>query len=495
MIVNFKRLLVIEIGTMDRDRLINSFLTAFLVGVSLAALLWKNNLLSCLGIGVIFLGFFHLRKQPLVLVIVLVACLLGVLRLGFDIESWREYRNYKGEVVAELKSFPEIRAGQQLAVLEIKSIGEKIFDSDFPKLMATFNFFDQIIPGQRFILNGKLRALRLVDLRERDDWFRKKINFQMEQPNFQIVDQDRFNLLGWIFIGRSFLMAKINQLFDQQTATLVAGVILGERGNIDKAILNDFKTTGLTHILAVSGFNITIIINFILLALIRFGKWWRLGLALMVIVLFVILTGASASVIRAGVMGILALLIRTTARSASILKVLLISGALIVFFDPTVLNFDLSFQLSFGATLSLILFADWIEDFDFRPGWWKELVLMVIWQTIAAQLIVLPIIFVNFGQISLISPMANLLTAPLIPVLMFLGIVTILIGQVWLFLGQIVGVSAQLLVIILLKITNLLAQIPLASWTFGEGQYWLAIVYWYFLFRFFRKRKLVPSSD
>ncbi|MCC7432305.1 ComEC/Rec2 family competence protein [Candidatus Peregrinibacteria bacterium] len=478
---------------MNRDGLINSFLIAFLAGVSLGALLWKNNLLSCLGVGVVFLGLLYLRKRATVLMIVFLGCLLGLLRLGFDIESLREYRNYDGEVVAELKSFPEIRSGQQLAVLEIRSIGEKVFLGDFPKLMATFNFFDRIIPGQRFILEGKLTALGLVNLRERDDWFRKKLNFQMEQPNFQIIYEDKFNLLGWLFIGRTFLLAKINQLFDQQTATMVAGVILGERGNIDKAILNDFKTTGLTHILAVSGFNITIIINFILLGLIRFGKWWRLVLVIMVIVLFVILTGASASVIRAGVMGVLALLIRTSARSASILKVLLISGALIVFFDPTVLNFDLSFQLSFGATLSLVLFADWIDDFDFRAGWWKELVMMVIWQTIAAQLIVLPIIFVNFGQVSLISPIANLLTAPLIPVLMFLGILTILIGQVWLFLGQIVGVSAQLLVIILLKVTNLLAKIPLASWTIGEGQYWLAIVYWYILFKLFRKRKLGPS--
>lgn len=463
---------------------------AFLVGVAVSSLIWKINLPGILALGLVLYSVRYYLLGWNKLIWIFICALAGIFLMLLNLQNYLQYNNLLSPVIAEITAFPELRGREKQVFL--KTVSENGI-SDGISLMANLNFYDQVEPGDFLRLEGQLTPVNRLMLLKRDDLFRKKINYIVNDLDFEIVDKNNLNFLGHIYRWKSFLLNRVNSFFDKNTATLVAGVLMGERSDIDQNILENFKTTGLTHILAVSGFNITIIINFVVILMAGLNKWLRMLMISLLIFLFVIFTGGSASVVRAGVMGVLALMIKTTGRNSSLIKILLISTVLIVCFDPLVLNFDISFQLSCGATLGLLMFADRIDNLGLREGWFQEFLLTSLWQTIAAQLIVLPIIFVNFGQISLISPLANLLVAPLVPLMMIFGAITILIGILWPQIGQFIGLFAGLIGQVLLSITETISKIPLASIQIGEEQYWLAILYWYLLFKFFHKQKLVPG--
>jgi competence protein ComEC len=216
-----------------------------------------------------------------------------------------------------------------------------------------------------------------------------------------------------IWLMRQWLNEQLSAAVKEPAASLLMGILIGERGNLPKDLTDNFQITGLTHILAISGFNITLIINLILLLLAGARKGWRWLASCLLIGFFVFLTGGSASVVRAAVMGVLALSVKTLGRKIGVLQLILMSTFLIVIMDPTILNFDLSFQLSLVATMSLVFFADFWELAVSKP--WQVWVWEGISLTVAAQVLTLPLIFFGFGKISLISPISNLLIGPMIP--------------------------------------------------------------------------------
>lgn len=286
------------------------------------------------------------------------------------------------------------------------------------------------------------------------------------------------------------LLRIFSENLTEPSASLVAGILIGERGSLPDELADDFQITGLTHILAISGFNITLIITLVVFAAAGLGKRKRFVVSLAIIVFFVIITGASASVVRAAVMGLLVLFVKTVGRRAKPLKIILMSVFLIVFWDPRLLNFDLSFQLSMMATLSLIWFSSWLE-MDFKQGW-KSFLWEGIATTLAAQVITLPLIFYHFGRISLISPISNLFVGPLIPLMMILGAGVFVLAVTFPFATFIVAGLTQLLINSTAFIVGLLADLPGAQIELGEGALWLALGYYVFVFIVFRKRILAP---
>ncbi|MBI2637664.1 MAG: ComEC/Rec2 family competence protein, partial [Candidatus Sungbacteria bacterium] len=254
----------------------------------------------------------------------------------------------------------------------------------------------------------------------------------------------------YLYLLKSKFSESINSSLPEPHASFLSGLLLGEKRAIPKNLLEDFKTTGTTHIVALSGYNITIvadsIVKFLALLSIPFGvSFW---LALSSVALFTLLTGASASVVRAAVMGILVLVARREGRLYSIRNALVFAGAVMIFQNPKILRFDTAFQLSFLATLGLVYISPIIDGYFekikirflqyIQPRFLEEqtkhskksFLREIFISTLSAQCAVLPLLIYSFGSISLISPITNLLVLSAIPATMFFGFFTGVAGLI-----------------------------------------------------------------
>jgi competence protein ComEC len=237
---------------------------------------------------------------------------------------------------------------------------------------------------------------------------------------------------------------------------------VGTRSRLPDSITQDFRRTGLSHITAVSGYNISIIavvlMNMLAALLSRRRAFW---VVIAILGVFMILTGLQASVIRATIMGLFALFAQRIGRVPTPLHALVLAGAVMVAFDPLILLFDVGFQLSFLATLGILTVAPRLEDRFPQSrafGVFGEAAIM----TISAQLFVLPLLIYYFHSVSLVSLPVNILVLPLIPALMLLGFMAGITSWIPI-VGSVVGFFAWSLGKLILIIVHWFANIPWAS--------------------------------
>lgn len=199
--------------------------------------------------------------------------------------------------------------------------------------------------------------------------------------------------------------------------------MIGERANLSTETKKHFNNAGLTHIIAVSGFNITLILVFLSFLFRSFPIAVRIVLALVCVGFFTLLVGPQVSVLRASVFGLISYVILLSGKKIRAFSVLLAVAVGFVLLDPLILNYDVSFQLSFLAVFGLLFFGDFFDRiFSFLPKWLglRESLAMCL----AAMVFTLPIVMMNFGQVSIIAPIANIAVVPLIPLVMLGGFVS-----------------------------------------------------------------------
>jgi competence protein ComEC len=266
------------------------------------------------------------------------------------------------------------------------------------------------------------------------------------------------------FLKQKFISV-VNQILPEPQASFLGGLLYGEKRSIPNNLKEAFKKTGTAHLVALSGYNISIVAGFITGTLSWFWIPRRLAFLLSVLAIFgfVLLTGASASVVRAAIMGTIVLLGKNIGRLSRIRNVLAFSAAVMLWQNPKILAFDLGFQLSFAATIGLILFSPYFQEkFYFLPTWLN--IREAASATFAALIFTFPILLYNFGTFSLIAPLANFLVVPLIPLTMGLGFVSLLLGLVYLPLGKIAGWFVWLPLTYEIFIIKKLAHFPAFEW-------------------------------
>ncbi len=264
---------------------------------------------------------------------------------------------------------------------------------------------------------------------------------------------------------REIFEAQINKVFPEPQASFLAGLLTGSRRGMPEHLTDAFKRTGLTHIVAISGFNITIIIAIIAGALFFLPLKWRFLPTVLCIVLFTLFVGASASVVRASIMGILGLFALQTGRLKNLRLIILWTACAMLLWNPKQLWYDAGFQLSFLAVIGLSETAPFLEK------WLKKVpstlgIRDALTVTIAAQVFAMPWVVYQFGTLSLISPLANILVAPLIPFAMLFGFLGTIVSFVSIPVGQLFGFVAWGCMELILLITTTLAALPFASLTF-----------------------------
>lgn len=249
----------------------------------------------------------------------------------------------------------------------------------------------------------------------------------------------------------------------EPTNSLMAGLLLGSRKGMPEQLTLDFQTTGLSHIVAISGYNITLIVSILLAIFKPLGRRLSLAISALGIILFTLFVGASPAVVRACIMGLIGLLALSSERKGQALLTLLLAGTIMVAWNPKILVYDVGFQLSFLATLGLIVVSPLLEPYlQWLP---KRLAIRdSITLTLSAQIMALPVILLNFQTLSLISPLSNLLVAgPIIPFTMFFGFLGTMASFIWLPIAKLIGFPGYLLSEYLTKVIHLTAKIPYAA--------------------------------
>ena len=241
---------------------------------------------------------------------------------------------------------------------------------------------------------------------------------------------------------------------------VLQGMVLGDDEGVDQGSIDDFRRSGLLHIMAVSGENVILLCTMWAFAFSLLGipRLVRTTLLVPVVGTYVLLTGASPSIVRAGVAGIVGLLAVLASRPTDGWLLWLVPAAWLLTRNPNNL-FDVSFQLSFGAVAGLLLLARPITRLcGFLPGALAQMVGV----TTAASLSTAPISMLTFGSASLVSVPANVAGGFVLGPIMFVGMLSLLLGFVGSWLSAPLNVVAGLFIGFLLEVSRLFGRLPFA---------------------------------
>ncbi len=342
----------------------------------------------------------------------------------------------------------------------------------------------KVQPGDRLELVGKLAEPKelLGETFPYRDWlFRQGIYTTLSYPKLhKLAAGQQFFLTGWFAALNQSTRQVLSRYIPDEEGGLLAGILLGDKSGLSSATRQDFTTDGLTHIIVVSGSNISIMILLLTFLLNRLlNRRTTLWLALGSLAGYVLLVGLSPSVNRAAIMGGLAIIGLLLGREYRAWLGLSASAFLMTLWWPFVL-LDIGFQLSFMATLGLIWLArPWTEITERRS--WPRFLQEGLVLTLAAELLTLPLTGFYFHQISLVSVLANLLVIPLLVTVTALG--SLLLAVAWLplvgpFLALPVGGVAWLGLAYILAMVKFCAILPLAALVVPDFHpIWLFIYY------------------
>jgi competence protein ComEC len=299
----------------------------------------------------------------------------------------------------------------------------------------------------------------------------------------------------WMLNLKNIFVERIDQFFSQPEGALLAGVLFGEQAGLGPDLQNKFRRTGIIHIVVLSGFNVTIVAIFIVWVLSRFlSPRIALLFGIVGIILFAILVGAGATIIRASAMAILAIIARLYGREYEVMRGLFLAAFLMVLQNPKILLWDISFQLSFLATLSLVSFSPLLEKyFHFVPESFTLRETFV--STFAAQVFVLPLLLYSIGEFSIVSPIVNILVVPWVSITMLLGFISALLGLIWSGFGMLFMVPTFIILWLQIKIVDFFGSLSFASVIVPQFPLWLLGVTYILLSAWVVKIQLKNTRD
>ena len=280
--------------------------------------------------------------------------------------------------------------------------------------------------------------------------------------------------------ARSYLIRHFNQTLAEPYNYFLAGFVLGEKREMPEDLREKFTRTGTLHLMAVSGSNVGLVLLFayIVSALLRFPRRLKFTFLAATIIFFALLTDLQPSVVRASVMALLALVAFYTQRDVNFLNLVSLTALLILIYDPRAL-FEVSFQLSFAATLGIGLLVPQMGKiydliFQHRPGLFYRGLVLPFFVSVAAILGVAPLQIYYFHNFPLIGFLSNLVVVPLVGASIILASLSALFSLLWFPLSQVLVASNWLILKLTLLSVDFFGDLPFAlvkaphppSWAF-----------------------------
>jgi competence protein ComEC len=400
---------------------------------------------------------------------------------SFDSEVGQK-ATFLGEIVDE----PSIGESNQKLTIETysgKSSTEILLSTDLGtdyKYGDEINFTGKLKKPENF-LTDQGKTFDYVNYLRKDGIF-----YAMSYPTIEIVSHGHGNKIqSVLFSAKEKFLEKMNLVIPNPENIFMGGLILGEKASFSQAFRQSFVNTGTIHIVALSGYNVTIVAEWIMKLFAFLPLNFGIGLGILAIILFILMTGGSSTAIRAGIMATLALVARATGRNYDVARALILACVFMILLNPLLLVYDVSFQLSVLATVAVIFFAPriekyflWVPDkFELRD---------IVSVTCAAYIFVFPFILYEMGNFSLVALPSNVLILPFIPFTMMLGFMTGIVGLIWSVLSVPFGYVSYFFLHYELSVISFFSNLPFASFSFPDFPLFLTIlIYAYFVYRLF----------
>lgn len=277
-----------------------------------------------------------------------------------------------------------------------------------------------------------------------------------------------------LYIFSDMLGHFIQNTFSKPHSDFIGGVLVGDKTTIDMSIRNDFIKTGTIHIIALSGYNIAIVALF-------FDRFLRVFLkrkqtlifSALGVIAFVAMTGFSSSALRAGLMALIVIYAGLSYQKYNPLRALLVASWCMIIYNPHYLIYDSSFHLSFLATFGIIIYT---PIFEKKMKRLPKFLTTIIATTLAAYILTFPYVLYFFQGVSYVSILANIIIAPLIPILMFAGFFSLLIESVFSFGGVFTMITEKISDTIL-SIIHFFASFSFSYQTIQIHYLWCILLY------------------
>jgi len=496
---------------------------AFLGGLFLAAYLpahwavWAGVAALALGMGIFESRLFPaspfiqrvraITRLPLGLIVA--AFFAGALRTQLAQPSFSAadlaWYNDQGDVrlVGVIATQPEVNAETGLTRIHVEISEYTALDAEgdvTPSIPVTGSLVASSPTREDWQYGDKIELVGILSTPREDVEFsyreylaQRGIYSQMDYPHLALLERGQGNPLQAALYhlqsaARQFLLGSL----PRSEAALLSGILLGLDNDISPDLYAAFRATGTAHIIAISGFNIAILAGLFaaLSGRIISNRWTALFFAVLGVVFYTLLVGGNPSVVRAAIMGGMGLLGHQLGRRQAGANSLAFTAAAMCLFNPF-LPWDASFQLSFAATLGLVLYAERMQNWFISllerkmdsekarrlAGPVGEFFLF----TLAAQVTTLPVMVAQFQRFSLSALLANPLVLPAQSLLMILGGLAVLVGLIFQPLGQFLVYLAWPLAAYTNRMAELLARLP-GEISIGKTGVWFALVFYLLLF-------------
>ncbi|MFA6464032.1 MAG: ComEC/Rec2 family competence protein [Candidatus Paceibacterota bacterium] len=427
--------------------MIGKIVCYFLSGCLLGVLITSLNLIPkyfgmfflIISIAFLFSGFLLNKnsKEKQILLFV-----LGSLFFGIFIGGARFYEKENEFSRSELNRF----SGKKIILngyqkRELSSTGDNkrsifktnflVSDSGAEKINYGSNIL-LILPadfeysyGESLEIRGSLKPIKNFDESFDYSSYEKKDGVLYEIYYPQIISNGGF--VGNIFLQKVFYVKdyfeeNIVKFFSEPYSSLLSGMVIAGKGNLTKSLQDSFLHSGIVHIVVLSGYNIALIVSFASLLFSRVHIRRRIFIIFFLLIIFILMAGLSASVVRAAIAAVIGLSGKIFGRKIRQNRALLLGATLMVLWNPYILVFDPSFALTFLATFAIINVSPVVEEklikVTERFG-----VREILAQTISAEILVTPYILYQMGNFSVFAPVTNILVLPVVPFITIGGII------------------------------------------------------------------------
>ncbi|MFA5095588.1 MAG: ComEC/Rec2 family competence protein [Candidatus Paceibacterota bacterium] len=476
-----------------QDKIFYASCFGFVFGVLLRSFLFLNLhfiiFLAIVSLALfLFFTFITRNKWGILISIFVIASSFGIFRFHIvDVPASYVFESKVGQKISFsgiIIDEPDIRENNQKLTIK----------KEKTKILVTMNPDENFSYGDEIKLEGILEKPEnfMTDQGIEFDYvnyLRKDgIFYVMRYPEIEVISRGNGNTIkSALFYAKEKFLDKMNLAIREPESLLMSGLILGEKSSFNESLKQSFVDTGTIHIVALSGYNVTIVAEWIMKIFSSFPKNIGIGAGIISILLFVLMTGGSSTAVRAGIMATLALFARLIGRNYDVTRALILAGVFMILINPFVLAFDVSFQLSFMATVAVIFFTPKIEKYFLwiTPRFQLRDIVSV---TCACYIFVLPFILYKMGNLSLVALPANILILPFIPITMVFGFLTGFAGLIWYVFSVPLGFISYLMLHYELAVINFFSNIPFAALSVPNFPFILTLlIYAYFIYRLFGK--------
>jgi len=365
------------------------------------------------------------------------------------------------------------------------------------KILLFVSSFEEITQGDRILVSGKVQSPTVFEDFNYPLYLAKDgIFFVMFRPIIDVQEK------GTSFFAnlKETLQAKIDTFLPQPESSLLSAMLLGNKAGLPEDLKEDLSITGTRHITAISGMHVAILSGMLFFFLLSTGMPRKKSslIVLGFLLFFVMFTGFQASAVRAGIMGSAFLIAGLVGRRSVGLRILVFAAVFMLLENPLLLAHDIGFQLSFLAVLGILLFLPLLQHVFWRlalPFGLKDIVFM----SIVAQIFTLPLVLHHFGILSFVSLITNLLIVPLLPLVLFFGILFLFLSMLLPFLSFVFVFPVGLLLSYLSFIITMFSNFPFAAGNVEGFPAWillpLLVPASFFAWRFQKKKRFLFREE